>query len=143
MVGRPSSRSARAGSTVRPLSGRVRIGTPEGTEDDAREGGRRVLRPLWIRPVSRRAAVSPSQRGEEAVLAQQRRCRPVARGATGRGSEMRAPLRELPRGGGSWSRRRPISPYYEDGRLRRWLSRSGVAQWQSIRLLTEGLWVRI
>ena len=63
--------------------------------------------------------------------------RPAARG----GAEVRATVRELPREGRG--RGAALCRAGRSSRVVQLQNPSGVAQWQSIRLLTEGLWVRV
>jgi hypothetical protein len=106
----------------------------------ARRGGGRLLRPLRLRPEPSGAAVPPRGPGGEAVRAWGPRAVAGHRPLAGGGAEVRAALRELPCGG----RRRPCGatlPARRPARCR--CARSGVAQWQSNRLLTDRLWVRV
>jgi hypothetical protein len=105
--------------------------------------GRRCLRAVRVSPVHRRAALPPSGSGHQELRARRRRDE-VARAQPGRGFEMRPVVLELPRGGRGGTQGPPLTCRLQcPARPFRASRRSGVAQWQSIRLLIEGLWVRV
>ena len=78
----------------------------------ADRGGRRWLRPLRLRPLPGRAAVPSPRPGAEVVRALGAGSHPVAGESKGRGSEMRADVRELSRR----SRRRGSLPFGSEAR---------------------------
>jgi hypothetical protein len=104
-------------------------------EEPASSAGMRTALPPCSSITSTRARV---------VLAEPSGRHTVARQGPGGSREVRTAVRELSRQGRSWAR--STSP--KIGRSSRLSclaqeARSGVAQWQSIRLLIEGLWVRV
>ena len=74
---------------------------PEG-QADPRRGSRRQMRALRVRPLRRRSAVPPPRPRRKALLAVPRWSPAGARDASGRSSEVRATVRELPRRGRAW-----------------------------------------
>src|SRR5919108_2887432 len=89
----------------------------------------------------RRLGVPPRRSRREGVPSQSPRSRAFARESEGRGAEMRVVVLKLPRRGGDGSPSGTFGPASWPPRPD--APQSGVAQWQSIRLLTEGLWVRV
>jgi hypothetical protein len=129
---------------LRPVRGPARRRMAAEGQADLGRRGWRSLRPLRVCGLPCRPAV-PSRRPEpEVVLAEPSGRHTVARQGPGGSREVRTAVRELSRQGRSWAR--STSP--KIGRSSRLSclaqeARSGVAQWQSIRLLIEGLWVRV
>ena len=113
-------------------------------ETPGRRGRRRVRVCGYDRSVAGAAVPSPrSRRRRRFSLAAGRADALAAR--PGRGAQVRPAVRELPREveAGLLLLPRPGLPISVLGQASRQRHRSGVAQRQSIRLLTEGLWVRI
>ena len=125
---------------MHPLTLRTGLGAAAEGEEDSGARSRWSMPPLRLRPIARRPAFPPCRPVPEAL-----RGLAPGRGAgtrTGarRGSQVRSPLRHLPRRGRGRCRypahERPAWPVCPAGR-------SGVIQWQNARLLTESLWVRV
>ena len=124
---------------------RPRRGVASDDQARPRRGGRRRVRAVRLLPLRRRAAV-PSRRSRgEALRAQPRGGHALARQGTGGGTKnacscartvMLRSRAGLCRASRKIGRRQPLSGVARHGQ-------SGVAQWQSIRLLIEGLWVRV
>ena len=135
--------SARARRLL-PLPARAgrggRAAPPAGQGDPGRGGGRRV-RALRLRRVRRRAALPSPRSARRSVRWLAAGRHPIAASGARGGAQVRATVRELPRRGRGGTRCSCRPRRYSVAV--RGADRSGVAQWQSIRLLTEGLWVRV